>query len=104
MSFKNGGYKTKYISEYGYMKEEYTIYAAEECCSETMVYKMFDDKGIERNIIISAEDDNDGYGNRSLIDCLYYLKNRENKTYRCSDNNIVVEEMSSEEMKEVFGH
>lgn len=104
MSFKNGGYKTTWIEEYGYYMQEYTIYAAEECCTETMVYRMFDSNGKEHDINISAENDIDAIGNRSLIDCLYYLKQRRNKKYPSSFNDIIIEEMTSDEMMRVFDH
>ena len=44
MAFKTGGFKTKYIEQYGYSRNEYTIYCAVESVSDVCVYKMFDDK------------------------------------------------------------
>ena len=102
MSFKTGGFKTKYHEVYGYMDEEYTIYCALESCTDICVYKMFDKDGKERDICISAEDDTDDYGSYSLIDCLYQLKIRENKEYKFHEHDIVIEEMTREEMKEIF--
>lgn len=103
MSYKTGGYKTKYIYAYGYIQDEYTIYCAVESCSDICVYKMFDDSGNEHDISIVAEDDTDDYGCYSLIDCLYNLKNRTDQIY--SDNplhNIIIEEMTYEEMTKYF--
>lgn len=98
MAFKTGGYKTKLIKEYGsYLHEEYTIYCAIESVTNTCVYKMFDDKGKERDIVIGAEFDADDNGKYSLIDCLYHLKHKTNF------KDIVIEEMSREEMANIFG-
>lgn len=53
MAFKTGGYKTKLIKEYSsYLHEEYTIYCAIESVTDTCVYKMFDENGKERDIVI----------------------------------------------------
>ena len=103
MAFKTGGRKTKYIEEAGYHKNEYTLYCAVESVSDICVYKMFDSKGNERDITVSAEDDADGYGNHSLIDCLYYLKQGKDKTYKYSGYNIVIEDMTPEEMQRLYG-
>ncbi len=103
MSFKTGGFKTKYIDEYGYSRNEYTIYCAEESCSETCVYKMLDKDGNEHDISIGAETVFDDMGNHSLIDCLYYLKNHSNKTYKYHEFDIIIEEMTDEDMHKVFG-
>jgi hypothetical protein len=103
MAFKTGGYKTKYIYEYSYLRNEYTIYCAVDSTVDMCVYKMLDDKGNEKDISIAVEDDTDDYGNRSLIDCLYCLKNREDKKYSNKSHDIKVEEMTDKEMKEIFG-
>ena len=103
MAFKTGGFKTKYIEEYGYMRDEYTIYCAVESVSDTCVYKMFDNKGNEKEINISGEDDTADYGNHSLIDCLFYLKQRKDKHYQFKEHDIIIEEMTNEEMKIIYG-
>lgn len=104
MAFKTGGFKTKYIEEYGYMRNEYTIYSAVESVSDIRVYKMFDENMNEKDISISAEDDTDDDGNHSLIECLYHLKLRKNKITKHRYNNIIIENMTNDEMKTVFGH
>lgn len=103
MAYKTGGYKTKYIEECGYLYEEFIIYTAVESCSNVRVYKMFNDKGEEVNISISAEEDTDDYGNRSLIDCLYYLKQYKDKHYQWKEHDIIIEEMTPEEVIKIFG-
>ena len=102
MAFKTGGFKTKYINECGYMRDEYTIYCAVESVSDVCVYHMLDDKGDEKEINISAEEDSN-YGNHSLIDCLFYLKHQENNHYQFKDHDIIIEEMTDEEMKMIYG-
>ena len=103
MAFKTGGRKTKYISECGYFHEEFMIYCAVESCSDVCVYKMFNEKGEEVNISISAEDDTDSIGKYSLIDCLYYLKQGKDKHYRWKEHDIIIEEMTYEEVDKIFG-
>ena len=104
MAFKTGGYKTKYIEEYGYMKTEYTIYSAVESCSDICSYVMINEEtGKEVDICISAEDDTEAVGKYSLIDCLYYLKQRKNKYYEWKERNIIIEEMTPEEVIKYFG-
>lgn len=103
MAFKTGGFKTKYIDECGYMHDEYTIYCAVESVSDVCVYNMLDDKGNEKEINISAEDDAGDYGNHSLIDCLFYLKQHKNKHYQFKEYDIIIEEMTDEEMKRIYG-
>lgn len=99
MSFKTGGFKTKYIEECGsYIHDEYTIYCAVESVSDVCVYKMFDENGKEVDITISAEDDTEAVGKYSLIDCLYCLKHGEGK-----GNDIIIEEMTDDEMKRIYG-
>ena len=102
MAFKTGGFKTKYIEECGYICNEYTIYCAVESVSDICVYKMLDNKGNEKEINISAEDDTNDYGNHSLIDCLFYLKQNKDKHYRFKEYDIIIEEMSNEEMKMIY--
>ena len=102
MAFKTRGFKTKYIEECGYICNEYTIYCAVESVSDICVYKMLDDKGNEKEINISAEDDTNDYGNHSLIDCLFYLKQNKDKHYRFKEYDIIIEEMSNEEMKMIY--
>lgn len=104
MSYKTGGYKTKYISECGYYREEFTIYSAVESISDICVYKMFNENGNEVDISVSAEDDTEAVGKYSLIDCLYYLKQHENKIYDYKEYNIIIEEMTFEEVDKIFGH
>ena len=103
MAFKTGGFKTKYIEECGYICNEYTIYCAVESVSDICVYKMLDNKGNEKEINISAEDDTNDYGNHSLIDCLFYLKQHKDKHYQFKEHDIIIEEMTDKEMKEIFG-
>lgn len=103
MAFKTSGFKTKYIDEYSYMRNEYTIYCAVESVSDVCVYKMLDDKGNEKHINISAEDDTINYGNHSLIDCLFYLKQHKNKHYKFKEYDIIIEEITDEEMKMIYG-
>ena len=104
MSFKNGGVKTKYIEDYdNIIYNEYTIYCAYESVSDVCVYKMLDSDGKECDICIGAEDDSNDYGNHSKIDCLYHLKLREGKEYKYHSHDIVIEEMTSEEVREIFG-
>lgn len=103
MAFKTGGFKTKYIEEYGYIRNEYTIYCAIESVSDVCVYNMFDDKGNEKEINISAEDDTSDYGNHSLIDCLFYLKQHKNKHYQFKEYDIIIEEITNDEMKTIYG-
>lgn len=105
MAYKTGGYKTKYIEEYGsYLYNEYMIYCAVESCSNVCVYRMLNKKGNEVNISISAEEDTDDYGNHSLIDCLYYLKLHKNKYYDYQEYNIIIEEMTYEEVDKIFNN
>lgn len=105
MAYKTGGYKTKYIEEYGsYVYNEYMIYCAVESCSNVCVYKMFDENNKEHNICIQAEDDSEGYGNHSLIDCIYYLKLHKNKYYDYQEYNIIIEEMTYEEVDKIFNN
>ena len=68
------------------------------------MYKMFDSKGREVSISISAEEDTDDFGNHSLIDCLYYLKCKKDKHYEWKEHNIIIEEMMYEEVDKIFGH
>lgn len=103
MSFKTGGFKTKYIEEHGYIRKEYIIYCAVESVSDICVYKMFDTDGNEKEIYITGEDDTDDFGCYSLIDCLYHLKIAKNKIYPNKEHNIIIEEMTGEEMKIVYG-
>lgn len=103
MAFKTGGFKTKYIEEYGYMRNEYTIYCAVESVSDVCIYKILDDDGNEKEINITAEDDTDDYGNHSLIDCLFYLKQNKNKHYKHKEYDIIIEEMNNDEMKTIYG-
>ena len=102
MSYKTGGYKTKYIEEYGYMRNEYTIYCAVESVSDICSYKMLDSEGKEHDICISAEDDTDAIGNHSLIDCLYYLKQHKDNKYKYKEYDIIIEEMTYEEARKIF--
>lgn len=67
------------------------------------VCQMLDDKGNETEINISAEDDTSAFGNHSLIDCLFYLKQHKNKHYQFKDHDIIIEEMTDEEMKMIYG-
>ena len=102
--YKLGGYKTKYLRNEGYEWEEYTIYCALESTTDVWRYKMFDKNGVEHDISVSAEDDVEAFGNSSLIDCLYHLKTQSNMTFpNYKDNNIIIEEMTNEEMRKVFG-
>ena len=103
MAFKTGGFKTKYIEECGYLHNEYTIYCAVESVSDICVYNMLDDKGNVKEINISAEDDTCDYGNHSLIDCLFYLKQHKDKHYQFKEYDIIIEEMTPEEMKIIYG-
>lgn len=103
MAFKTGGYKTKYISECGYFHKEFIICCAVESVSDTCVYKMFNEKGEEVDICISAEDDTEAVGKYSLIDCLYYLKQGEDKHYKYKSHDIIIEEMTPEEVIKYFG-
>ena len=102
MAYKTGGKKTKYIYEYGYIKEEYIIYCAEESVTEICTYKMYDENGKEKNISIVCEDAIDDYGNHSLIDCLYCLKNNKDMLYQNSSHNIVIEDMTTEEINKIY--
>lgn len=101
MSFKTGGFKTKYYSDEGYDFEEHTIYCALESVTDICVYRMCDINGKDEDISIGVEVD-DSCGKYSLIDCLYYLKRHENKEYDNHDNNIIIEEMTKEEIKRIF--
>ena len=101
MSFKTGGFKTKYYSDEGYDFEEHTIYCALESVTDICVYRMCDINGKDENISIGAEVD-DRCGKYSLIDCLYHLKRHENKEYDNHDNDIIIEEMTKEEIKRIF--
>lgn len=103
MAFKTGGFKTKYIEEYGYIRNEYTIYCAVESVSDVCVYKMFDENMNEKDICISAEDDTEDFGSHSLIDCLYHLKLKKNKVETNKEHSIIIEEMTNEEMEMIYG-
>lgn len=103
MAFKTGGFKTKYIEEYEYIRNEYTIYCAVESVSDICVYKMFDKNGKEKKISISGEDDTDSFGNHSLIECLYHLKMAKNKKETNKEYSIIIEEMTNDEMKQIYG-
>ena len=104
MAFKTGGFKTKYIEQHGYIRNEYTIYCAVESVSDVCVYKMFDENMNEKDICISAEDDTDSFGSHSLIDCLYHLKQVKNKIESNKEHSIIIEEMTNEEMEIIYGH
>ena len=95
MAFKTGGYKTKYLCNNGYSYDEYTIYAAIESVSDVMVFHMYDDKGNEVDIQISAVDDLD-YGKNSINDCLYALR------HKMEVGDVVIERMTDEEMEKIF--
>ena len=58
----------------------------------------------EKDICISAEDNTDSFGNHSLIDCLYHLKLVKNKIESNKEYSIIIEEMTNEEMKIIYGH
>ena len=103
MAYKTGGFKTKYIDECGYMRNEYTIYCAVESVSDVCVYIMLEDKGNVKEINISVEDDTIDYGNHSLIDCLFYLKQHKDKHYQNKEYDIIIEKMTDEEMKMIYG-
>ena len=105
MSYKNLGVKTTYKQDYGSYSEnkEFTIYCAVESVSDVVTYKMVDNEGVEHDILISSEYDCSDYGNRSLIDVLYYLKKGQNRTYSCKDYDIKIEDMTYEEMDKIFG-
>ena len=57
----------------------------------------------EKEICISGEDDTDDFGNHSLIECLYYLKLTKNKIESRKQYSIIIEEMTDDEMKIVYG-
>ena len=78
------------------------IYCAVESCSDVCVYKMFNERGEEVNILISAEDDTDSVGKYSLIDCLFYLKQGKDKHYQWKEHDIIIEEMTYEEVDKIF--
>jgi hypothetical protein len=84
------------------MRHEYTIYCAVESVTDICVYNMFDNKGNKKEINISSEDDTRHYGNHSLIDCLFYLKQHKNKHYQYKEYDIIIEEMTDEEMKMIY--
>ena len=103
MAYKTGGYKTRYIESYSsYFYHEYTIYCAVESTSDICVYKMFDEDDKEHDICIGAEDDTDAVGKYSLIDCLYQLKQHEDKHYKYIEYDIIIEEMTPEEVMKYF--
>lgn len=104
MAYKTGGYKTKYIEECEYIHNEYTIYCAVESVSDICCYQMSNEKGEFRNITIVAEDDTNDFGCYSLIDCLHQLKMKKDKTYKDRpEHDIIINEMTNEEMKKIFG-
>ena len=103
MAYKTGGVKTKYIYSYEHDYKEYTIYRAVNSTNDLCVYKMFDENDNECPIDPDIEDDSCDKGNHSLIDCLYHLKNKSNMKCNNKDYNIIIEEMTEEEMHKVFG-
>jgi hypothetical protein len=103
MAYKTGGYKTKFIEQYGYYTQVYTIYCAVESVTDTCMYKMFNDENQEVDISIAAEDDTEAFGKYSLIDCIYYLKQHKDKHYQYKEHDIIIEEMTQEEVNTIFG-
>lgn len=90
------GWKTRYKLEYGWYFEDYDLYCAYESVSDTIIIKMFNDKGKEmKDIPVGCEDDC-SEGKHSLIDCLYALKHHENI------KDIVIEDMTREEIDKIF--
>ncbi len=90
------GWKTRYRFEYGWYFEDYDLYCAYESVSDTIIIKMFNDKGKEmKDIPVGCEDDC-SEGKHSLIDCLYALKHHENI------KDIVIEDMTREEIDKIF--
>jgi hypothetical protein len=64
---------------------------------------MFNDENQEVDISIAAEDDTEAFGKYSLIDCLYYLKQHKDKHYQYKEHDIIIEEMTQEEVNTIFG-
>jgi hypothetical protein len=55
-------------------------------------------------ICISAEDDTDSFGSHSLIDCLYHLKQVKNKIETNKEHSIIIEQMTNDEIEQIYGH
>lgn len=105
MSYKTGGCKTKYVYEYGYERNEYIIYCALESVSDIESYKMFNEQGEEVPIEFSCIDGL-SKGKYSIIDCLFVLRHHGPGRYSFSEfesDDVVVEEMTREEMDKIFG-
>lgn len=105
MAYKTGGLKTKYINAYGYYSEEYTIYRANESVSDTDRYIMVNSNGDEVPIQVDAIDGSDK-GKYNIIDCLYAISHLGIGAHtlgKYESENVVVEEMTEEEMNRIFG-
>ena len=107
MSYKNGGFKTKFIPlQYsGGSSESFTVYTALESVSDTDSYVLVDDKtNKEVSLVYNAEDDC-AHGKASLIDVMHALKHHGAGRYQYSNDtsdDIIIEEMTNEEMKRFF--
>ena len=106
MSFKTGGLKTKFkppIYQYEPFRE-YTIFAALESCSDVWCVHIVDNKGKFVDMTVGTEDDC-ANGCESIIDVMYFLKHHGAGVYQVGSSKfdeIVIEEMTSEEMDEHF--
>lgn len=105
MSYKTGGVKAVFEtpSYYSY-GEKYTVYNAVESVSDVSVYKVIDENGKEVNFDRFTEDDS-VKGRQSLIDVVYYLKHYKPGRYSFGADfeDIIIEEMTQEEMGKIFG-
>lgn len=104
MSFKTGGLKAKYkplINQYE-PNREYTVYAALESCSDIWCVGARDINGRFTDLSFGPEDDC-AKGASSIIDVMYYLKHNGPGTYKFGGgDDIVIEEMTNDEMRDVF--
>jgi Cdc6-like AAA superfamily ATPase len=56
----------------------------------------------DKIVYVVMHEDTDDFGNHSLIDCLYYLKCHKDKQYEWKEHNIIIEEMTFEEVDRIF--
>ncbi len=60
-------------------------------------------KEIKKNFPFSGHAGACMYCAYSLIDCLYHLKLKRNKVETNKEHSIIIEEMTNEEMKMIYG-
>lgn len=108
MSYKTGGVKALYEppTYYGY-GEKYTVCTALESVSDINSFCMIDENGNVIPGFSTSLSEEDGIkGRQSLIDVLYYLKHYGPGVYKFDADweTITIEEMTSDEVNNIFKH